>query len=241
MKELPIPLLPLLVLALILGAIGCGDRGEIPTPTLAPTATPSGGAEGALPILNVGDKWVSVVTDKGIEYTRTTEVIGEDAVDGKDCYVVEESFEPPFRGIVSSVTQKWEKATMLPTTVESSGEYIDMPYVAVISVSCEFPDGLPFPLEVGKEYKVIWTESRTLTTMGETQTEIATYVYTHKVEKMEQITVPAGTFRCFKQVKYDEDGTALSTSWYSDSTKSSVKLIDYETGDVAVLVSYSLR
>lgn len=241
MENLPIPLLLLLVLALILGAIGCGDRGKTPTPTSTPTATPSGGAEGALPILNVGDKWVSVVTDKGIEYTRTTEVIGEAVIDGKDCYVVEESLEPPFRDIVSSVTQKWEKATMTPIRVESSGEYMDMPFVAVISVSCEYPDGFPFPLEVGKEFKIIRTETRTVTTMGEIQTEIVTNVYTHKVEKMEQITVPAGTFKCFKKVKYDEDGTAISTSWYSDSTKSSVKLINHETGDIVELVSYSLR
>lgn len=237
MKNLAIPLLPLLVLALILGAIGCGDGGETPTPA----ATPSSGDEGALPILNVGDKWVSVVTEKGIEHTRTTEVIGEDVIDGRDCYVVEESIEPPFRGIVSSVTQKWEKATLIAITVESWGEYMGTSFVAVISVSCEFPDGLPFPLEVGKEYKVIRTETRTMITVDETYRETVTDVYTHKVEKTEQITVPAGTFKCFKKVKYGADGTALSTAWYSDTTKSSVKLIDYETGGVAELVSYSVR
>jgi len=99
----------------------------------------------------------------------------------------------------------------------------------------------PYPREVGKEYERIETETTTTTVMGETQTDTETNSYTYKVEKMEQIAVPAGTFRCFKVVQYDEAGTPLTTVWHSDRTKQfQVKEIDHETGEVTELVSYSL-
>lgn len=45
----------------------------------------------------------------------------------------------------------------------------------------------------------------------------------------------------FKIVQYDENGNPLKTSWVSDQTKHhEVKEIDYETGDVFELVSYSV-
>jgi hypothetical protein len=58
---------------------------------------------------------------------------------------------------------------------------------------------------------------------------------------VEQITVPARTFRCFKIVEYDEAGIAVRTSWVSDEAKQvKAKSIDHETGEVTELVSYSI-
>ena len=239
MRKLAIVIVPLLILVLVIGAVACGGEG---TSQPTPTATPEDGVEGALPILNVGDRWVSTVMSEGIEYTMTEEVTGEDVTEGKDCYVIEASIDPPVLGVIGSATGRLDKATISPVRIESSGEYMDMPFVVTTSYSDQFTGALPYPLEVGKEFEVIETETTTTTVMGETETESVTNTYTYKVEKIEQITVPAGTFRCFKIVQYDEQGTALATSWQSPETKQyMVKEIDHETGEVTELVSYSLR
>jgi len=62
-----------------------------------------------------------------------------------------------------------------------------------------------------------------------------------KVEKREDITVPAGTFTSFKIVYYDEHDNITRTSWYSDSVKRDVKRIYNETGETHELVSYSVQ
>jgi hypothetical protein len=45
-----------------------------------------------------------------------------------------------------------------------------------------------------------------------------------KLEGIKEITVPAGRFRCFKIVEYDDAGNALRTWWESDKVKSDVKV-----------------
>jgi len=225
MRKLAMVLIALFILALVVGTVGCGG----------------GEGEGKLPTLNVGDRWVLRMMSEGIEYTTTLEVVGEDVTGGKNCYLMEGSFEPPVMGFISSVSAKIDKATMRPVRMQTSGELMGYPFVTAISYSYS-PDATPYPLEVGKELEVIATETTTTTVMGETQTETETNAYTLKVEGIEQITVPAGTFRCFEIVRYDEGGSALGTQWYSDTTKCMVKEIDHETGEVTEqLISYSLR
>ena len=223
MSKLVVVLVPLLLLALPLGTIACG-----------------GGEEGALPTLNVGDEWVSRMTSEAIEYRMTMEVVGEDVTDGKNCYVMEGSFEPAIVGIVSSVSVKIDKATMWPVRDQTSGELMGYPFVIANSYNYS-AEGSLYPLQVGKELEVIETETSTITSMGETQTETVTNVYTYKVVEIEQTTVPAGTFECFKIVTYGEDGSARQTQWRSDTTKWMVKRIEHETGDVTELVSYSVH
>ena len=237
MKKLILVLAALLLVALPTLA-ACGDDDDEGTPTPTPTAIAE---EGALPILEVGDKWVLRGVIEGTEYAMTLEVTGEDVVDGKESYVTETSIAPPLYGIVSSMTMKLDKSTMLATRLQFSGEYEDMPYIVESTYSYELLGQPLYPRQIGKEYKVIETETTTSTMLGETETETVTNTDTYRVEKIEQITVPAGTFRCFKIVKYDEAGTALTTSWESDKAKQiSVKEIDHETGEVSELVSYSL-
>jgi hypothetical protein len=60
------------------------------------------------------------------------------------------------------------------------------------------------------------------------------------VESIEEITVAAGTFKCFKVVTYDDEGVKLETSWYSDKVKAKVKSILHESGDTRELQSYSV-
>ena len=77
--------------------------------------------------------------------------------------------------------------------------------------------------------------------MGETETDTVTTNYTYKIDRIEQITVSAETFRCFKIIKFDEAGTAVSSYWTSDQGKQiHVKSIHHETGEVHELLSYSI-
>lgn len=232
-------LIAILLLLLITAAIGCDDDGK---PIIIPTPTPNDTISGELPILDTGDKWVARVISEGVEHTMTVEVTGEDIIGGKDCYVVESSIDPPAQGIIGSATAKLDKATMDAIRIETSGEYMGAPYSIASRVSYQYTRSLPYPLEVGKEFEVIETETSDYTIMGETETENITNIYTYKVERIEEVTVPAGVFRCFKVVQYDEQGTALSTEWHSPETKHyTVKELDHDTGDVIELISYSLR
>ena len=196
--------------------------------------------EGLLPLLTIGDFWKYKSIIDGIEYTVTYEVTGEDIVDGRGSYVVEGSIEPPYEGILSKISEKIDKATMLTLRGQASGEYEGDPFIVAVSYTYGFLGAFPYPLEVWKEFKV--TEVETITTIlaGEKDAETTTDTYTYKIEKIEDITVPAGTFRCFKVVKYDEDGTAVSTTWVSDKVKNEVKNIDHETGESNELMSYSV-
>lgn len=217
----------LLIAMMVAGAACAKEKEELPT--------------GELPTLEVGNEWVYKWVVEGVEYTVTIEVTGGDIVDGKDCHVTEWSFNPPLYGIVDSGTLKIDKATYFVLSGQSRGTMEGLPFSVVATSSYEFPEASYWPLEVGKEVKVIETSTTTTTAMGETETETAAETSTYKVEKIEEVTVSAGTFKCFKTVEYDETGKKLYTSWHSDKVKNDVKWIDHETGDIAELVSYSLR
>jgi hypothetical protein len=233
MKKLAILLITLTVAALAAGATGCGG-GE--------NATPTGEIEGPLPNLHIGDKWVSRVTSVDLEYTITEEVTGEDMAEGKDCYVVDASFDPPVGGAFDSARGSLEKATMFPIRVEMSGEPRDVPVTMMATHSYQFTGEPLYPLYVGKEIEVAQTTTTTIALGGESDTETETETYTYKVETIEDITVAAGTFRCFKVVRYDEQGTALASSWESPETRQhTVKEISHVDGEATELISYSLH
>jgi hypothetical protein len=140
--------------------------------------------------------------------------------------------------VISHALMVFEKATMFLLRARMSGEYQEFPFTHASSYSYEFLGKPYYPLQVGKECKVTKTETRTTTMLGKTQTETETINYTYKVERIEEITVPAGKFRCFKIVQYDNSGKALSTHWESNSVRRyEVKSIDHETGEVTELIS----
>lgn len=224
-KSVIMQLLVILLIAMI-PVIGCGESDQVD-----------------LPNLKVGDQWVFRITSGESEHTMNVAVTGEDVVNGRDCYVFEVSVEPSFEGLIDLMTIKRDKATMEEITVQKSGEYMDTPYTISMIYSYIISGENPYPLELGKEYKEIVTMNSTTTIEGEdpeTETEENTYIY--KIEAIEEITVPAGTFECFKIVKYDEEGTnVIQESWASDEIKQyTVKKIDYASGKTTELKSYSL-
>ncbi len=196
--------------------------------------------KGELPTLEVGDEWVHKWVVEGVEHTVTIEVTGEDIVDGKESYVTEASFYPPLYGAIDSATLKIAKASLLVLSVQMRGTMEGLSFSAV-TTSSYFMNGSPWPLEVGKEVTVTETSTTTTTVMGETETEKEAETTTHKVEKIEEVTVSAGTFKSFKIVEYDEAGKKIFTRWYSDKVKEDVKWIDHEDGTIGELISYSLR
>jgi len=68
-----------------------------------------------------------------------------------------------------------------------------------------------------------------------------TYSYIYKVEKIESITVSAGTFQCFKIVQYDEENSIIASEWITDVTKGNpVEMINEDNIEILELFSYSL-
>lgn len=151
------------------------------------------------------------------------------------------SFTPPYYGFMDDVEMKLDKSTMDFIRLQTSGNYGNMPYIMASSYSYKYIEEPLYPYVVGKESKVVETSTDTILRMAETEKTTETNTYVYKVEKIEDIAVPAGTFRCFKVVEYYEDGTLSSTSWFAEETKFyPVKELDHETGEIAELVSYSV-
>jgi hypothetical protein len=95
----------------------------------------------------------------------------------------------------------------------------------------------PYPLSVGKAWAV--TQNTTVLGGG-VQNQTWTERCTIKVEKVESITAPAGTFQCFKIVQYDSNNSVVHIRWVTNVTGiSAVKEINF-AGTTSELVSYSL-
>lgn len=195
---------------------------------------------GELPTVKIGDKWVYEAVYDNVDYDITYEVVGTDTLNGKECYDLMATYSPAFYGAFNSNTARLYKANYQWAKIEYVTTLNGSPYLMVIEYSYTFPDSSIYPLEVGKEINIIGATTTTITYMGETETETVTRTYTDKVECMEEITVAAGTFKCFKTVRYDETGNKLFTSWQSDKTKLYVKFISHSTGDTEELKSYSV-
>jgi hypothetical protein len=165
-------------------------------------------------------------------------VTAKDVINGKLCYVVQGSFDPPIGGVIKNISMEFDKTTMYLLRARMLGEYQGFLFRQTSSHSYEFLGKPDYPLEVGRECRVIETETRITTMLGKTQKETKTTNYTYNVEGEEKITVPAGTFKCFKIVQYDDNGSALNTLWKCDGSKQyEVKRIDHGTGEVIELMS----
>lgn len=193
--------------------------------------------EGQLPILKIGDQWTYKVEYEGIIYSVITEVTEEDELDGRDCYVIELLFQPALEGIVESMTRWMDKATTSLVKAQFTGVMQGIPTTQVMDYTYKFPDEQWWPLEVGKEIRVIETLTTTNSAFGKQTTDTES---TYEVVRMEKITVAAGTFKCFKIVEYNTNNKRISETWYSDDVKNDVKYIDYESGETTELKSYSV-
>ena len=195
--------------------------------------------EGILPSLYGGDLWTYTVRGGGEESEVSYEVRGETTMEGEVVYVIDFSWESPL-GPFDRGSSFVDKGTLYPIEEEHSGT-VDNILVSEKIVVERLIAGSPWPLVIGNEWTVSWSESSTsrnglMVTNGESQSS-----RTFTVEGKEEVTTAAGDFRCFKVVERDETGNVVGSYWYSDKIKREVR---YEVvGDIPVvyeLASYNV-
>jgi hypothetical protein len=193
-----------------------------------------------LPTLEVGDTWTVNGMSDDVEYQMVVKVTGEDMTDGKDAYVLEAMIDPPLNATgISKMTGKVNKHTMEWIRQQASGEINGISFTMATSYSQKFSE-MPFPYSIGKSWEVTEEESNVFSSMGRSEKTTETNTYVYQVEKIEKVTVTAGTFECFKILKYDDDENVVDTYWYSGKVKQNVKELDNETNETIEMVSYSV-
>ena len=203
--------------------VACGSNAQAPS--------------SAVPTWKIGDTWTVRSSVNGSEITSVTTVTGQEIHNGIDCYTLQMN-STPSRGI-STMTLQVDKTTLDVVGMEMTGSMDGADFTVTANASYDY-SVKPYPLSVGKTWT--YTENTTTTTlvMGQTQTETETYSYNYKVASVENITVPAGTFECFKVVQYNSSTNAvLDTQWATDRMND-VKEIAGDGGVTSELVSYSL-
>jgi len=198
---------------------------------------------GRVPILHVGDWWVTEIVFNETTYTLTQNVTDE----GPDYYIVYSEYDPPYQGRCNSTD--WIDKSMPFGAMRSrgQGEYTydntTITYTYNITFYYIYYGGVPFPLIVGKELNM--TEIMNYTSKYDTTTYTfeSNMSFVFEVETIENVTVPAGTFTCFKINMWNATTLdLLYTMWYSDEAKTWVKYIDYSTAPetTAELKDYSV-
>lgn len=229
MEEKGVSSIIVIVIVIVIAAVGVGSYlllrggGEVIT---------------ELPTRHIGDEWTYQVTELYNSYTFHHEVIAEETVDNKNCYVIEVIPTPPHEhgmGYLCYGGNEWmEKETGVMVKKQVTGEFVGTPFTKTQTFVYHSEVNM-WPLQVGKEVTVTTTVIENDTISGfDNRTQTGTV----KVEGREDITVPAGTFTCFKVVFY-ENGNVLKASWYSDSANHWVKTIYSETGTTHELISFN--
>jgi hypothetical protein len=184
---------------------------------------------GRIPILHVGDYWITEFVDNATTYTVTQNITGE----GTDYYLMYSAYDPPYRGTINS-TGWLDKSTLNPIRMQGHSNYTydttTTPYTYNSTILYTYQGGVPFPLIIGKEFNMTETIAYNMTMNSTTYTYIMNNSYTYKVEAIENVTVPAGTFTCFRMNYYNAtSGDLIYIFWWSDVVKNAVKHMDYST------------
>lgn len=196
---------------------------------------------GLLPTLYVGDTWVFREVHQGIEYTRTERIVREESMEGKACYVMQVTYDPPRDGWIYEETRWINKATQYPifsrvsATLGASGATM----TRLVSYSREGASNR-WPYQVGNEFtvKTSWIVTDFLDAESFTDRGESTVIY--KCLSIEDIAVEAGEFRCFKTVSY-ENAQATYEYWYSDKAKTRVMTRGITNAHTIELISYSVK
>ncbi len=193
----------------------------------------------AFPILRVGDSWTYNHLVGGISYKRTDTVVGDKTVAGRECYRMSIKWEPLFAGMVSDMEWQLEKVTReklgILFSFQSSGQRADAAFVNSISRT----GATPWRLTVGNEWSETEIQSQAVSLGGKTPAIKTTAFNTKfRIESIESITVPAGTFECFKIVFLTSAGQVTEENWYSLAVKNWVKCRSTSNGESFELASY---
>jgi hypothetical protein len=195
-------------------------------------AVPAAG-EDRLPNWEEGDTWEYSISTSFGNVTLTQVVEGEEtlSVNGTqyDVYSVNSVMNLSFSGVdisyPSTYYNRRSDLALIKTEMSISIFGISSESVATYNPpKKEFN----FPLAVGNT----WSETCNAITYSVQNGAITDYneyeqTFSYSVEEVEEITVPAGTFRCYKIVCVDDFGDE-TTTWYSPKVKNFVK---QTTGD----------
>jgi hypothetical protein len=200
------------------------------------------------PSYNAGDQWEYRLESYGVEYLLTYICKGGDVVDGKNCWMLDISYNPPnYMGVFSNATIWYDKQkgplAASPVRVQLWGAYQGLTCALSIENSSEFPRGQPFPLDKGKSFEAYTTAKTTQTRLGETSTAEQKTEFTYRVEGKDVIDAGrAGKFDCFRIVQYPKNSQRpVYVEWYSPEVKNIVQAQNVMTGEVQILRSYSLK
>lgn len=255
-KKLLLAVAVLMVASLALvGVACCGNGNGEATPTATPTASATATAEpteeptatppvGGAPTLKVGDTWTYTVNWKDPPEATDT-FVGTVSSATAAGYVIDFVFDD---------TERKEKASPLNLPVLWLGEMTrtynaDLLWTDMVTkVDVEGYGELDFVLSSETDYTAPlwpltagteWTADYVVDVGGLLQKD---YTLTAVVEGMEEVTVPAGTFDCYKIV-YSEEDTIRVQEWFSEEVKGAVKKIEelfWHGPDIWELESYSV-
>jgi hypothetical protein len=181
----------------------------------------------------------------GTTYTLTEEIIGEEKVEGRDCYVIDMSFDPLLtfaqiegESTITSMKYWADKATgIYEVKREMLGDYNEETFtLALISDYSSWES--PFPLEIGKEVETEQTITQYYNDIQSGEPTVTTIKYA--VDSREDVTVSAGTFECWKMTLYDGAGDILQVVWWSGEAKTIIKSAGGEGTVIMELLSYSV-
>jgi hypothetical protein len=200
---------------------------------------------GQLPTLVVGVQWTwSYVMMDQTTATLTQEIIGEETVEGRDCYVISFLFDPPMSHTYDDTECTYsmlywsDKTTALygvkmETTITCNGQ------VTTSTQIYSYDPWAPlFPLDIGKEAETVGTTTQYMD--GEQVGDPVIFTENYRVDSREDVTVVAGTFSCWKIIMYDGDDNITQIMWWSDLVKSVVKMTDSDGNMIMELLSYSV-
>jgi len=203
------------------------------------------------PTLEVGNSWTQALTSNKASYNLTMTVTGKEIVNNVSCYAMKLVFEPESplanKGVSKEMTWWLDNSTLHLVKVNGKAHAYGYDLTFVEKHFYTFQGGLF--LTVGNTHNE--TDNRKMDVYGPPPTNLlfkheeTTATTRIRVEAVENITVPAGTFSCYKLVTYDETGqNTLSIRWFSIEAKTAVKTENYEMGEfemfeTAELLSYS--
>ncbi|MCD4779725.1 MAG: hypothetical protein K8S27_04145 [Candidatus Omnitrophica bacterium] len=206
-----------------------------PCPVLAADAI----AVPSHPRLKVGDQWLEQVTVNERTYRINYQVTGDRIVDAVPCYALKATFDPAMMSVYDKGSILLDKEMFMPKVMLLWNSRMKAAMNIEFKYQYEFKPEPLYPLSVGKE--VFATEIKsTVISMSEDKSKMdESREIKFVVETKETVTVPAGSFQCFKVVEYDKIGMAIRTFWMAYETKYfEVKAVNHESGELTELLSY---
>ena len=253
-KKLLLGVVVLLVASLVLGGMAgcCGAAGEpaatptaaAGTPTAAATPTAPSGGGGGIPA--TGDTWTYTVTyEQAALGTLVSTFVATVSSSSATGFSVDITFDETLRKekvsglnletrLIGPMTRTFNSdmdETSMDVTIDPSG-FGENPFGSVSTYT--YPSA-KMPLTVGYECTRDFVYH-----VGDLLERTEEHTWT--VEAQESVTVPAGTFDCYKMVDA-KGGDVKMTEWYSEEVMGPVKILNnvFWAGDETwELESYSV-